>query len=281
MVTITYGHGWLSDCNTTTGWVETEDGNVGSVSVLYDDWFIIHITSSSGNKIYYISYPDEGGASNLSLNSTLYTVIYYRYLANGSAKAKIVLVFSDATTQTVLAETTSTAWKTGFAYITSGKTIDHIRFYANQAAGDVYYDFALICMSIFSFPNVGHGLDVRLPPRYAIIPISSRIGDVTQNLGSESATVNVSCDLNRGSWKRSGDYIDGEVFYDIAHNSYQEPFQWLDTGSEQFKVTLETPVVHRISDGRKTQRILDLQFREYSRSSRNHETHVERFGLNL
>jgi hypothetical protein len=115
-------------------------------------------------------------------------------------------------------------------------------------------------------------------------------------LGSESATVQVSCDLNVGrinpasveytgdDWKRpqavdteeQTDVVKGQVFMDIAHNSFQEAWQWFDTDTEQFKVTLEHP-----DFGREERHRLDLLFREYRRSCGSNETYVERFGLNL
>ena len=298
--TITYGHGFLTDCNNATGWVETEDGNVASLTVDHDDWFHIYVTSSGGNKVYYISYPDEAGATNLSLSSTVYTKIFFRYVTGSATviKAKIVLVFSDATTQTVLAETnTGDHFLTGSTTITSGKIIDHIRLYANGATGNVWYDFALICKDIFTFPNTQYGTEFTPPPRYAMIPIPSRIVDITQNLGSESATFTTSSNLDIGrlsttpgtctgdDWKRpqgidseyQTDYVKGEVFLDIAHNTVTEPFQWLNTGKQQFKVTLDTLRFPEHSDSH----TLDLTFKEYSRSSKSNGSYVERFGLNL
>jgi hypothetical protein len=279
--TITCGHGFCDDCSKLTGltygdWTETDTGNLLTPTVTFDDYF--HLTRAAGASEAYLSYPSEAGADNLGLSSTVYTVIYYRYqTSNLDVKAKIVLIFSDATTQTILDETSSTTMKTGFTYITTGKTIDHIRLYANAAVGTVVYDFVLICKSIFTFPNTQYGSEFNPPPRYAMIPIPSRVSDVTQNLGSESATWTASCNLDKGSWKRSGDYVNGEVFMDIAHNSYQEPFQWLDTGKEQFKVTLDTLRFPEHSDSH----TLDLTFKEYSRSSKSNESYVERFGLNL
>jgi len=141
----------------------------------------------------------------------------------------------------------------------------------------------------FTFPNVGHGLEYTPPPRYAIIPIPSRVGDITQGLGSELATVRASCDLDIGTWKRlvangysADDYVDGQVFDEISHRTYTEPWQWLNTGTgRQFKATLETPVFRYATSGNKTTHILDLLFREYRLSDASNESHVERFGLNL
>jgi len=168
------------------------------------------------------------------------------------------------------------------------KDLKYIRFYAAEDLLDnpngtyyVEYEFVLLHKGTFTFPNVGHGLEFTPPPRYAVIPIFGRVGDVTQGGGSESATVTCSCDLDIGDWKRTNDYVDGEVFCDIAHNTSSEPWQWLDTGYEQFKATLENPVFRRSVSGNKAQHILDLLFREYRLSDASNESYVERFGLNL
>jgi len=164
--------------------------------------------------------------------------------------------------QTILSESSSTTWVTGSATLDTSKgNLLWLWLYANQATGQVYYDFVLVCKGIFTFPNCGYGLEFTPPARYAMVTIG--------------------CDLDVGDWKRSGDHVDGEVFLDIAHNSSSEPWQWLDTGTEQFKATLDTPVFRRESNGNSVRRILDLTFREYRRSSASHETYVERFGLNL
>lgn len=184
--------------------------------------------------------------------------------------------------QTVLSESSSTTWVIGSATLDADKgDLWGLSLYANQATGQVYYDFILVCKGIFTFPNCGYGLEFTPPARYAMLEPPGRIGDITQNLGSPSATVTIGCDLDIGDWKRSGDHVDGEVFLDIAHNSRSEPWQWLDTGTEQFKATLDTPVFRRESNGNSVRRILDLTFREYRRSSASHASYVERFGLNL
>jgi hypothetical protein len=268
-----------------------------SSAVSVDDYFVL--TRGAGAPEAYLSYPDEGGADNLSLSPATYTKLFWRYKSSSGAEAKIVLVDSGGHTQTILAESSSTLFTVGYDTIDFGDAdlLDHIRFYANTAAGTVTYDFGLVCKDIFTLPNTQHGLDFTPSPRYAQIEIPSRISDITQNLGSKSATVQASCNLDIGKlpttaaavvasdWLRpqgtdtkdTNEVMKGQVFVDIAHNSNTEPFQWLDTGEQQFKVTLEEPVFRHQAN----EHVLDLVFREYSRSSKSNETYVERFGLNL
>jgi hypothetical protein len=72
--------------------------------------------------------------------------------------------------------------------------------------------------------------------------------------------------------------MNGQVFIDIAHNSYQEPWQWIDFEDPpiQMKVTLDEP-----DFGFEERRTFDLIFKEASRASKSNESYVERFGLNL
>jgi len=244
---------------------------------LYDDYFEIHITSATGNKIYYLT------TSFYGISPSVYTTVYYRYKTQAATdlKAKIVANFQNGN-QTILSETAATTWTVGSATLSTGMgNLTGFQLYANGGTGKVYYDFILLCKGVFTFPNCGYGLEFTPPARYAMLEIPTRVGDITQNMGSPSATVTIGCDLDVGDWKRSGDYVDGEVFLDIAHNSSSEPWQWLDTGTEQFKATLDTPVFRREADGNSARRILELTFREYRRSSASNESYVERFGLNL
>jgi len=77
------------------------------------------------------------------------------------------------------------------------------------------------------------------------------------------------------------DNVKAEVFLDIAHNTYREPWQWFTTGEHQFKATMETPIFRRIVEKPKTRHIVDLTFREVRSNCGSNEQYYERFGLNL
>lgn len=253
-------------------------------SIIHDDYLKVEAVFDNGATNEYVYY--EKDISNLS--SDIYTRWLLRCKTSVSANgANIIasLVFTAGDPQTIVTDTYSTEWTVLSGTVTSGKTIDKIRVFANDDGTDgtfsVEFDFVLLHKGTFTFPNVGGGLEVSFPPRYAVIPVFGRVGDITQGGGSELATVRASCDLDIGNWKRTGDVVDGEVVYDISHNTSTEPWQWLDTGYEQFKATLETPRIRRESDGNRTSHILDLTFREYRLSDASNESYVERFGLNL
>jgi hypothetical protein len=284
------------------------DGDDAELSVLYSDVFRIKAVSDSVAELEECCYYFQPG---ITVDPDFYPKILFRYKTSvspsGGFGAKIRIKYATGPTYDYVLGSASTpefstSWKTGTATLRTDKgDVENIYFYASEddkAATNgtyyVYFDFVLFHKGTFTFPNVGEGMDFSPPPRYARIPIFGRVGDITQGGGSESATVTCSCDLDIGSetidgvvvskWKRpqgektKTDYVDGEVFYDIAHNSNSEPWQWLDTGTEQFKATLESPVFRRGGDGH---HILDLLFREYRLSCASNETYYERFGLNL
>jgi len=289
MVSLTYGHGFFSDCDDKTSWNVTRhsmDAAHTTIEVMSGDYFKIKGVFDEGatNEYSYYQY------NMTNISSDIYTKFLCRYktseLANG-ARAKIALVFTSGS-QTVLDYCYSTTWDVVVTDITAGKTIDYIQFWVDDDGTDgtfyTYYDFALLHKGTFTLPNTAYGMNFAPAPRYAYLGIPSKVTDTTQNLGSESATVNIGCDLDQVTdtltWKRTGDTIDGEVFLDIAHNSSSEPWQWLDTGSHQFKVTVD-PKFDWSNLGGATGRRLDLLLREYSLADKSGETYAERFGIGL
>jgi len=184
--TITYGHGFMHDCDSTTGWVETEDGQTAALTT-DGDVFKIDVTISAGNHIVYYTYDMP------NISSTTYSKALFRYRTSSShIKAKIELVFSDASTQTILAETDSTVWKEGTATITAAKTIDHVRLYANAYVGDVYYDFILLHKGTFTFPFVSDSEDLELENNIGYLKVPKRQGNITQNMGADSPFIRLS-----------------------------------------------------------------------------------------
>lgn len=285
MVTISHGHGFFDDGGDVSLW----PNETGVGLLLYDltapNNDVLRVTGtcqSSGDEYFYA----ERDITNISSDTyTKYLVRWRTSVASAGLGAQVVLIFTDGS-QNIVGATNpefSTLWTISTGTITAGKTIDKIRLYGNDypnsvASGAFWvdYDFVMLYKDNFTLPNVAD-FNFTPPPTYANIPIPGRVGNITQNLGSESATVQIGCDLDIGDWTRAGDYINGEVFADIAHNTYSEPWQWLDTGTQQFKVTLETPEFPRLASEQK----LALLFREYRRSNASNETYVERFGLNL
>lgn len=272
---ITHTQGFLDDCNDVTGWVQTDSGLGATLAVENDDYFKMTGTPDAAGDEYTYYEKDVTNISCLVYPQLL--VRWKTSVAVAGLQAKISAIYTAGQTDTTLGF--STAWKTTIIVLDTTKTLDKIRVYADDnpdtlAAGtfSVYFDFIMVC-NIFTFPNCEGGLVFTPSSRDTAVQIPSRIGDVDQYVGADSATVDCSCNLDVGNWKRTLDTVNGEVFMDIAHNSYKEPFQWLTTGTEQFKATLATPKFRRGKD-----HTVDLSFKEFRRCNGNLETYSERFG---
>jgi len=227
------------------------------------------------------------------ISSDTYPVCKVRWKTSASSNGlglRAQIVFGDASTQNIVGATNpefSTTYTVTTGTITAGKTIDKIRILGDDypdslAAGtfQVYCDFFFIHVGAFTLPNTAHGMDMDFPPREDILRRWNRDVDVIESGGSESALINIGCDLDQGTWTRTGDTIDGEVFLDIQHNRSGEPWQWLNTEvGHQFKVTVH-PKFRWVNNGdRSTSRVLDLVLKEYSLNSKSGETHAERYGI--
>ena len=292
MVNTTYGHGFFDDCNDkdregtdTNSWEVNENlnnmaGGDATLTVDNGDYFKIEAVFDGGAGVDEYCYY-EFDMTNIS--SDVYTQYLIRWKTSDAANGAMAKVFLDFTAgdQTILTSSYSTDWTVSTGTITAGKTIDQIRLYADDDGTDgtfyVYYDFTLLFKNTFTLPNLAYGLDFDHPPKEVFPFIPSKATNPTQHLGTENAVVNIGCDLNIGPWKRTANPVDtvkAETFMDIWHNRSSEPWQWMNFGNRQFKVT--THPRFNLSDNR-----LDLRCTEFSLGNKSEETYVERFGLNL
>ena len=269
---------------------QVEDGN--TVTTTVGSCFTLTVTATAGNAACYISLPAENAVSNLSLPSSTYTKIRWRYKTSGTNKAKIVLVFSTwdyadseavnvaaGKGQVVLADSSSTTWEVGSATITAARTIDHIRLHADHGAGAdaVDYDWVMIYKNDFTFPNV---TNIFPDPTSRNINLGIPSGMVLggQNLGADPEMVRVECDLDMETatydWTRAGDTDKEEVFLDIIQNqSIDAPWQWFAWGNKSMRVNIDSmPRNHKEGS-------LMLYLREYSDSNKANETYSERWNL--
>lgn len=277
----------MTDCDDTTAWNKTDGGAIGGTSMVVEngDEFNIEGTCTDGNdentRFVYNFTDFDGDTYN---NFLIRWKTGVGELGLGARAVAVFTVGHQDLLGTDAADDTprfSTEWTVTSGTLAAGKTVASIQLYADDypntvAAGtfNVYFDYVLFYGNNFTLPNVAYGLLMDFPPRESLLRQWNRDTDITAHGGSESALINIGCDLDQGDWKRDGDEIDGEVFLDILHNRTNEPWQWLDTGSHQFKVT-----VHPKFDlvGRR----LDLELREYSLKDKDTESYVERYGIGL
>jgi len=107
--------------------------------------------------------------------------------------------------------------------------------------------------------------------------IVGRGGLSTQGLGTKDLDTEIICDMGVGDWIRTGDNQNGDVFWDIFHESHDEPWQWFDTEKKQYKAVLshvDTPM----GAGQET---ATLHVHENNVSTRNNEYWYQRFGTEL
>jgi len=255
-----------------SAWKIVEDGQtLDTPTCSNEDYLALTASGTGGNADGYLQ-----NFTDIDISTAIYTKIYWRYkCSNATVKAKIAVEFDDANTQTVLAETNSTAWTTGSATLTTAKTLDHIRLHANTNTGTVYYDYVLVCKGAFSFPNAE---SIQFSPRVDLGRSAgmSRWGRMPQTLGSDDAMTIIDCDLDNGTWTRTTDTIAGEVFLDIAHSSHEEAWQLLTSGhGHTMKARLESPNFQYKNDIH----LLTLTFYEYRLGSADAESYAERWGI--
>lgn len=277
--TITWGHGFMTDCDDLTGYIEAVGGMAGaqaSLTVLLNDIFQVEGTcDDAGDEYCYYHYPDEGGADNLSLSTNTYTRYAIRWKTSASSNglgATATAVFNDASTQQLVGATNpefSTTWTVSSGTLTSSKTLDHIRLGADDypnsiAAGtfQVYYDFVLIFKDLFTFPTVQPG-GVWFKPRQKIVQteIPGRDGDVLERLGMKSPEIVVQGKVLSGeSWGSP----DLEYLYYIVRDT--DLWQWFTSDPVDCKVMLKDFDLGQVSESG-FQADYELQFLMYSLSN--------------
>jgi hypothetical protein len=290
-VALSYGNGWQYDGDRVSGGPEGNIGD-GAAAVSSDGGSTItqSVTTNQGsltlNLTNFVGDAYTTNATNLGLNTTLYAKIRFRYRTTGNATAKVIATDEGAYSQTILAETASSDWAVVEATLTPAKTVDHIHFYCCDGVGTVEYDFVQVYVDDFTFPNVVT-LDFAPPSRNIRLGVPSRVPSITQNLGAEPATVDMTCDLDMETstydWTRAAaktvsgnaDSDKGEVFLEVVHNQSQdEPWQWLSFGNKAFKVTLDKPrSSHGLDD------LVTLHFEEHSNANKADDSYDERFNL--
>ena len=264
--TVTHQQKFLSDLTALTEiwegssgtWTEGNLQNCAggdiTPTISHDDILQIQLDTDDGTGTIEggaYSFPDEGGANplvDLDFSTTLYPSFLVRYKTSETelgAHAKVVLVFDDATTQTILDDAYSTKWTTATGDIFTGKTLDHIRLYAEcdlDTPNDtyyVYYDFVMIHKDTFEFPFVAPGgVTLHLPKKVAQLSIPGRDGDILQNLGMASPRIHLEGNMDTNvAWGTPK----GEYLYRIlrgAIGDYHDPWQWFTSEVGNFKVTL-------------------------------------------
>lgn len=252
LATITHEVGWQDDCGDASDYSETEDGMTATLTVDNGTIFNINVSAAVGNKkVYYeIDVTDFDG--------TIYPEVLIKYKTSStSIKAKVEVVYDDATTEVPIAETASTDWTTATGTLADNKTIDKIRLYATSATGDVYIDFITIFKDTFSFPDFTR-IIVNPKPKLAILPIPGSDTDVVQLLGRANTEITIEGEMLQGETWGGSNLTYGEYLMNILADRY---FQWLTTDQGNFKVVPDPAGFQFI--GEPEHRLFSLKFQEY------------------
>ena len=263
-------------------------GGDATPSTHYWDKLRIAATFDEGATDEYVYY--EKDVDNYSSNTSPVFLIRYKTSASSAgAHAKVVLDFT-AGTQIILDNAYSTTWTTVTGAITPAKTIDKIRFYADDDGTNgtfyVYYDFLLLHKGIFTWPYCDN-VNFISPNRINKLGVPGRVGDITQYGGSESASVHVTGTMDTGTgWYDEVDTIKpGSYLYKVVHDMRTDPWQWFTSDVCNMKTSVDRFEIGQIKDSG-VQRVYDLLLSEYRHGTAvvdgvlpEGERYYERFGL--
>jgi len=262
---MTYGHGYLTDCDDDTSWVETVEnmtaGNA-TLSVVDGDWFKIEAVFDDGETDEYCYY--EYDITNVS--TTVYPKALVRWKTSDASEviAKVHFDYTSGTDLTYnLGSSTDVTWTA--IDLPTGKTIDKVRFYADDNGVDgtyyVYYDFLLIHKGTFTLPFF-HDAELEMQNRDADLPIPGRVGSHTQYLGMDSPIIRVTGEMDTNTdWGTP----DGQRLYQIYLERHNDPWQWFTSDLVNCKVTPRKFNISQRSDTA-TQRVWTADFKHYSLS---------------
>jgi len=234
---ITYGHGYLTDCDDVTDWTETTGGSIGGTVFACDHGDIFRLggtcTDAADEYVYR-----EYNLDNISSNVYSKYVLRWKTLnAADALGARVKLIFTSGS-QWILGESApqfETTWQVKTGTIDPDKTIDKIQLWADDypdsedgATSAVYYDFVLLHKGTFTFPFIDD-ISVDFENRIVDIVIPGRPGDITQYLGAPSPSIKVTGKIDIGASSDWGTPI-LEYLYRIWQEAHKDPWQWFSTG---------------------------------------------------
>ncbi len=284
--TLSYGTGFMEDFihpDVVDDWTEEEgEGTLDSFLVETTDYLRIRGDSVAG-EVYIEKELDS------QLTQNLYKKVRVRFRTSGaSPKAKVVLVFTDTSTQTLFYdEYSSTRFKTITSTVEdTAKIIAKVRLYHTGGSGFIDYDFIHIYRNDFPIPNIRHGITTDMEEKDIVIDVPGMSGNQTQNFGSNLLEVTCVCDGAFGPWTRQGenDKVGGEIFYEMMHNADVEAWQWFDRQLAAFKVRLVRFRLPQQASGDSMDWQVSFTLREYRGGSAKMEdytleTYRTRWGL--
>jgi len=284
-----YGVGFTYEGDRTSGGIEGTwtlvqgGGSTCAQSITSDKNLLLSQTVFAADSYTY-------NGTDLGLSTATYPKLRVRFKTTGSAKARVDVTYSDASTGTLMSETASVGTFTVVeCALAATKTLDHINLYICDATGTVTYDYVQVYTGTYTIPNVEQATQ-SLALKDSVLKVPGMSGNLTQNFGSDLLEVRFihDLDMERASvtWKRpqsttpKTDYNNTDMLDETLHEmGVSTDWVWLDLGvpAKQFKARLVEVNPDYQGDRHKVESV----WREYRHGHANDETLSERYGLSL
>lgn len=280
--TITYGEKYVNDCDDDTNWNEAVAGMGGaeaSLTVDIGDVFNLSATADDAGDehVYYRKDISPNVDGNIYSN---FLIRWKTSVGSNGFGAKVIVEYDDASWEALIGGTNpefSTTWKVTAGEMTSHKTIDAIKIFAddypnsfNGGVGNVYYDFIMFYDGIFTFPHVAPGgIQLAFPNRHVHLGVPGRGSPITQYIGAnEPITITLRGDMKNSETWGSANYKYGEYLLKVWRNQFDAPFHWFTSDRINCKVTAGQPVLRQTGEN-SSQCVYDYPLALYSLSDIN------------
>ncbi len=228
-VTLTRGKGFTEDFLTVTqftadaGATITTDGDIGTMVAT---GLNVGVTETVGG----------------SLSTSTYGFLIVRVASTSGVPQllKVAVTYTDSTTD-VFNDSTGNAANQYLATVntlTSGKTISTIKL-ANNVTGTITWkiDFFFFFKETLTLPAVAQPLQFSVPRYVVELPIPTREGGVLQDLGSQSAQLELSGTLVTTTTPNN---YTGDQWWDVLVGTWLEAnWQWVNSDRVQYKYQIQ------------------------------------------
>ena len=255
-VSITRAIGFRNDALNTTNWAALTGVAPGlpSASISTDgDIMTLSVTFTNNDINDYGSAQYSLTAGGETVSSTTYPKIMTRQknmITSTSVDLKLRVIYSDLTSD-AFTLIKNTSFKAESFTLTAGKTVNNVEIAIIQNVTGPFsggpftvdLDFIFIFKETLTLPAVSQPLQLTLPRTLVELPIPSREGGVLQDIGSDSARLDVAGALVTTS---SPNNYTGEQWWDVLVGAWLEGnWQWLSSDRVNYKYQIEELTVRQ------------------------------------
>ncbi len=241
-VKITRGVGYRDDALVSTGWSGGTGGNF-SAPTISTDGDVLTFTSTATNA----ANNDYATVDNINFTTATNTcgqiIVRHKESWLAGNPTPVLIVFYNDSTQSVFSLTNSTSLVTESFTLTASKTVSQVSFHI-KATGtlngtfSMYVDFAYVFKEMLTLPAVSQPMPLAVDRFVAVLPIPTREGGILQDMGSQSAMIEVNGMLVTTS---SPNNYTGDQWWDVLVGLQLEAnWQWLTSDRVNYKYQIET-----------------------------------------